>query len=175
MEPKDEKLKNKKTPKINSAQIAVVKKGIQSAPDNLKAISGIVQAKPGKKAPIVEAKVSKVTVKPTEKPAAKTIGKIASVIKQVAPSSKKMSGELGEVTVKGSPESNLEFGVGTNKKMYPREDIIGASKAGFLSGIDVTSNNSIRQSAGKYNRMIPELELGIQLYKNKLKKQQENK
>lgn len=92
------KQQEKKSTKMNPAQIAVVKKGIQSAPDNLKAISGIVQAQPGRKAPIVEAKVGKVTVKPAEKPVSNTIGKISSVITNTP---KKMGGELKEVTVKG--------------------------------------------------------------------------
>lgn len=160
--------------KIDPSQMAKVS-AITSAPDKLKTFTGLVQAKPGK---LKGTAVVTRTLKKVEAPktTVKTIGSSIQKAKSIAtPTSKPMGGELSEVKVKGSPESNLEFGVGTDRKMFPREDIIGAAKAGFLSGIDVTSNNTIRQSAGKYNRMIPELELGIQLYKNKLKKQQENK
>lgn len=166
----------KKSTKMNPAQIAVVKRGIQPVSDNLKAVTGIVQAQPGKLVSTLTRTLKK--VKPTDetKKPENTPKKMGSIISKVVTASKKPMGrELDAVTVKGSPEANLEFGLGTDKQMFPREDIIGASKAGFLSGIDVTSNNTIKQSGGKYNRMIPELKLGIQLYKNMLKKQQQGK
>lgn len=67
-------------------------------------------------------------------------------------------------------QDSISFGTAGNKRMYAVKDIKGASKAGTLSGIDTTSNKTISQSGGKYNRMSDELNLGIQLFKNKAKK-----
>ena len=67
-------------------------------------------------------------------------------------------------------QDSISFGTAGNKRMYAVKDLKGASKAGTLSGIDTTSNKTISQSGGKYNRMSDELNLGIDLFKNKAKK-----
>lgn len=67
-------------------------------------------------------------------------------------------------------QDSISFGTAGNKRMYAVKDLKGASKAGTLSGIDTTSNKTISQSGGKYNRMAEELKMGIQLFKNKSNK-----
>ena len=72
-------------------------------------------------------------------------------------------------------QDSISFGTAGNKRMYAVKDLKGASKAGTLSGIDTTSNKTISQSGGKYNRMSDELKLGIDLFKNKEAKKAKKK
>ena len=141
------------------------KKGIASGKDNFTAVTGLKQAKPPIKA--VVKSVTKIVAKPAAK---KTIGKVTSVIKKTESKFAKPI-NLKEVNVFGKKnQDSIGFGTAGNKRMYALKDLKGASKAGTLSGIDTTSNKSISQSGGKYNRMSDELNLGIDLFKNKSKK-----
>lgn len=78
-----------------------------------------------------------------------------------------------KITTKKLPTYNsqdsLSFGYGTNKTKYAVKDIKSAVKAKTLSGVDTTSNKTISQSGGKYNRNSEELKLGVALAKKKKK------
>ena len=97
------------------------------------------------------------------------------IIKKEEPKAKKpillKEVRITATKIKAKPTYNnqdsIGFGTAGNKRMYAVKDLKGASKAGTLSGIDTTSNKSISQSGGKYNRMSEELKIGIQLFKNK--------
>jgi hypothetical protein len=97
------------------------------------------------------------------------------VIKKEEPKAKKpillKEVRITATKIKAKPTYNnqdsIGFGTAGNKRMYAVKDLKGASKAGTLSGIDTTSNKSISQSGGNYNRMAEELKMGIQLFKNK--------
>lgn len=100
------------------------------------------------------------------------------VIKKEEPKAKKpillKEVRITATKIKAKPTYNnqdsIGFGTAGNKRMYAVKDLKGASKAGTLSGIDTTSNKTISQSGGKYNRMSDELKMGIDLLKNKSKK-----
>lgn len=76
-----------------------------------------------------------------------------------------------KVTTKRLPTYNsqdsLSFGSGKEKMKVAVKDIKNAVKKKTLLGIDTTSNKAISQSGGKYNRMIPELKVGLAIAKKK--------
>ena len=161
------------------------KKGITSAKDNFTAVTGFKQAKPPVKT--ATKTIVKATVKPIAKasPPKKTMGRVTSVIKKTESKFAKPI-NLKEVNVFGKKDAakmkpnynnqdSVGFGTAGNKRMYAVKDLKGASKAGTLSGIDTTSNKTISQSGGKYNRMSDELKLGIDLFKNKEAKKAKKK
>ena len=139
--------------RVDKLKIAVVKKGIQPISDNLKKFTGIDQAQPGKKAPVV---VEKVTVKPAVKPAAKTIGKIASIITKTP---KQMGGELKEVTIKGTKTAPVVKNMFKNKGEadeydYNRVDSVARKHSFFPDEFKINPKLTARENRIKIENAI---------------------